>query len=139
MLMFMVRMVSLHRDPPSSKFRPSAATHWAGMDAIPLFQERLTPMCTSELAASMRSVADLARVKLLHPGHSRAEWRCWLDHVGSSQVGAESGLVFDPLELTLTAAAQGHGVAIGAPQTKIRILADISTRLAQEDSPLPAR
>ncbi len=151
------------------------AGHWAGMDAIPLFQERLTPMCTRELAVSLRSLADLARVTLLHPGHSRAEWRCWLDHVGAPHIDPESGLVFDTLELTLTAAAQGHGVAIGDPrmakerletealvmpfneiaqnglgyflvfpspraaQTKIRTLADVLTRLAQEDPPIPAR
>lgn len=151
------------------------AGHWAGMDAIPLFQERLTPMCTRELAASLRSLADLDRVTLLHPEHSRAEWRCWLDHVGASQIDPEAGLVFDTLELTLTAAAQGHGVAIGDPrmakerletgalimpfneiaqnglgyflvfpspraaQTKIRTLADVLTRLAQEDPSIPAR
>ena len=87
--------------------------HWAGMDAIPLFQERLTPMCTAQLAASLKSAADLARVTLLHPGYDRDEWRCWLDHAGAAQMDARAGLVFDTLELTLSAAAQGHGVAIG--------------------------
>ena len=151
------------------------AGHWAGMDAIPLFQERLTPMCTSELAASLKSVADLARVKLLHPGHGHGEWRCWLDQVGATQIDTHGGLVFDTLELTLTAAAQGHGVAIGDPrmakerlevgalvmpfsevaqnglgyflvypsqraaQTKICALADVLTRLAQEDPTKPAQ
>jgi LysR family transcriptional regulator, glycine cleavage system transcriptional activator len=150
------------------------AGHWAGMDAIPLFQERLTPMCTSEVAASLNSAADLVRVKLLHPGQERGEWRCWLDRVGETHVETEGGLVFDTLELTLTAAAQGHGVAIGDPrmakerleagalvmpfseiaqnglgyflvfpsqraaQIKIRTLAEVLTRLAQEDPSLPA-
>jgi DNA-binding transcriptional LysR family regulator len=148
---------------------------WTGMDAIPLFQERLTPMCTSDLAASLKSVADLARVKLLHPGHGHGEWQCWLDHVGATQIDTNGGLVLDTLELTLTAAAQGHGVAIGDPrmakerlesgalvmpfseiaqnglgyflvypsqraaQYKIHTLADVLTRLAQEDSSMPAR
>ncbi|EEA01043.1 transcriptional regulator, LysR family [Burkholderia sp. H160] len=151
------------------------AGNWAGMKAIPLFQERLTPMCTSELAASLKSVADLARVKLLHPGHGHGEWRCWLDHVGATEFDANGGLVFDTLELTLTAAEQGHGVAIGDPrmakerlesralvmpfsevaqnglgyflvypsqrasQTKIRALAEVLTRFAQEDLSIPAR
>ncbi|MGF6478058.1 LysR substrate-binding domain-containing protein [Paraburkholderia sp. JPY419] len=92
------------------------AGHWTGMNAIPLFQERLTPMCTSELAASLKSVADLVRVNLLHPGQDRGEWRCWLDRVGATHVDTEGGLVFDTLELTLTAAAQGLGVAIGDPR-----------------------
>jgi LysR family glycine cleavage system transcriptional activator len=151
------------------------AGHWAGMEAIPLFQERLTPMCTSELAASLKSVTDLERVQLLHPGPSHGEWQCWLEHVGATKIDTASGLVFDTLELTLTAAAQGHGVAIGDPrmakerldaralvmpfseiaqnglsyylvfptqraaQTKIRVLADVLTRLAQEDSSTPTR
>lgn len=132
-------------------------------------------MCTVELAALLTSVADLARVKLLHPGHRPKEWRCWLDHVGASEFNANDGLVFDTLELMLTAEAQGHGVAVGDPrmakerlearalvmpfsevaqnglghfivypsqrvaQTKIRALADVLTRLAQEDTSIPAR
>ncbi|CAN0619738.1 LysR family transcriptional regulator, glycine cleavage system transcriptional activator [Burkholderia multivorans] len=142
---------------------------WAGLDAVPLFAETLTPMCTANLAASLKSAADLAGVTLLHPGSSHEEWRCWLDHVGATRIDAGGGLVFDTLELTLTAAAQGHGVAIGDPrmardrldagalampfgevaqnglgyflvypsqraaQPKIRALADVLIRLAQED------
>ncbi|MDR6391429.1 DNA-binding transcriptional LysR family regulator [Paraburkholderia phenoliruptrix] len=89
---------------------------WPGMDAIPLFAEQLTPMCTSEMAASLSSAADLAHVTLLHPGHGHEEWRCWLKSVGAGHIDANRGLVFDTLELTLTAAAEGHGVAIGDPR-----------------------
>lgn len=92
---------------------------WAGLDAIPLFPETLTPMCTAEQAAALKSPADLAHAELLHPGPSHKEWRCWLDSVGAAQVDAGSGLVFDTLELTLTAATQGHGVAIGDPRMAI--------------------
>lgn len=66
--------------------------------------------------ASLNSVADLARVKLLHPGRGHGEWQCWLDHVGAIQIDTSGGLVLDTLELTLTAAAQGLGVAIGDPR-----------------------
>ncbi|MGN6232515.1 MAG: LysR substrate-binding domain-containing protein [Trinickia sp.] len=92
------------------------AGRWTGLAALPLFEETLTPLCTAELASSLKSPADLARVVLLHPGPSHGEWHCWLDYAKASQVNAESGLVFDTLELTLTAAAQGHGVAIGDPR-----------------------
>jgi DNA-binding transcriptional LysR family regulator len=141
---------------------------WVGLEAVPLFAETLSPMCTPALAASLKSLADLAGAILLHPGHGYAEWRCWLDGVGATQINARQGLVFDTLELTLTAAAEGHGVAIGDPrmakerlaegslmtpfpeavqndasyflvypsqratQPKIRALADILVRLAQE-------
>lgn len=92
------------------------AGHWAGMVSVPLFAERLTPMCTGTLAASLRSIADLAQATLLHPAHGHDEWRCWLAAVGATQVDPEAGLVLDTLELTLTAAEQGHGVAIGDPR-----------------------
>ena len=87
-----------------------------GVEAIPLFAETLTPMCAPELAGSLKSVADLAHVTLLHPGHSHEEWRCWLASAGARQIDASSGLVFDTLELTLTAAMEGYGVAIGDPR-----------------------
>ncbi|MGF6781462.1 LysR substrate-binding domain-containing protein [Paraburkholderia sp. GAS334] len=89
---------------------------WVGVEAVPLFAETLAPMCTPALAASLRSVADLADVTLLHPGPGYAEWRGWLDGVGATYINARQGLVFDTLELTLTAAAEGHGVAIGDPR-----------------------
>ncbi|HDR9508715.1 LysR family transcriptional regulator [Burkholderia cepacia] len=89
---------------------------WAGMEAIPLFEETLTPMCAPILATSLQSVADLAHANLLHPGPSHAEWRCWLDHVGSPRIDAGRGLVFDTLELTLAASMEGHGIAIGDPR-----------------------
>ena len=142
---------------------------WVGVEAVPLFAETLAPMCTPALAASLRSVDDLADATLLHPGPGYAEWRGWLDGVGATYINARHGLVFDTLELTLTAAAEGHGVAIGHPsmaqekldagslttpfhevvrngasyfllypsqhaaQPKIRALADILVRLAQEE------
>ncbi|KUZ43743.1 LysR substrate-binding domain-containing protein [Burkholderia territorii] len=89
---------------------------WAGMMAVPLFDECLTPMCTREAAASLKSIADLAHATLLHPARNRDEWRCWLDAVGATRIDPRTGLVFDTLELTLTAAAHGHGVAIGDPR-----------------------
>lgn len=89
---------------------------WSGVEAIPLFAETLAPMCGPALAASLKSVDDLAHVTLLHPGRGRAEWRCWLDAVGAAHIDATRGPVFDTLELTLSAAAEGHGVAIGDPR-----------------------
>lgn len=92
------------------------AGQWPGTEAIALFEETLTPMCTAQVAASLRSVHDLEHATLLHPGPGAEEWRCWLDHMGAHEVDPNRGLEFDTLELTLTAAAEGHGVAIGDPR-----------------------
>ena len=97
---------------------------WPGLESVPLFSETLTPMCTASLATSLQSVSDLAHATLLHPGAGHHEWRCWLDSVGPAPVDATAGLVFDTLELTLTAAAQGHGVAIGDPRMAMSRLQD---------------
>jgi len=58
----------------------------------------------------------LAHVTLLHPGHGHEKWRCWLESVEARHIDADRGPVFDTLELTPTAAAEGHGVAIGDPR-----------------------
>ncbi len=86
-----------------------------GLNAIPLFGRD----ADSNVHAGGGRIADmfsrhLARITLLHPGPSHDEWRCWLDSaLALKDVDADEGLVLDALELTLTAAAQGHGVAIG--------------------------
>jgi LysR family transcriptional regulator, glycine cleavage system transcriptional activator len=86
----------------------------AGAAGVGCNADRL--MYTGTLAAALKSIADLAQATLLHPAHGHEEWRCWLAAVGATQVDPETGLVLDTLELTLTAAEQGHGVAIGDPR-----------------------
>jgi DNA-binding transcriptional LysR family regulator len=39
----------------------------AGMDAVPLFAEQLTPMCTTEMAASLSSATTLAILRYGRP------------------------------------------------------------------------
>jgi LysR family glycine cleavage system transcriptional activator len=89
---------------------------WHGLESVLLFKETLSPMCASMLAPSLRSVNDLKSATLLHPGAGGAEWKCWLRENGADNIDVERGLVFDTLDLTLAAAAAGHGIAIGDPR-----------------------
>lgn len=89
---------------------------WFGLESVLLFKETLTPMCAPAVARSLRSPGDLKSATLLHPGVGCAEWKCWLQKTGAGDIEVERGLVFDTLDLTLTAAAEGHGVAIGDPR-----------------------
>ncbi|WP_118180182.1 LysR substrate-binding domain-containing protein [Paraburkholderia phosphatilytica] len=84
------------------------------VEAIELFEERLTPVCAPELAQSrpLASIDDLAQHTLLHPTRDHRDWRNWLDHVGAGHVDAEQGPSFDTLDLATNAALQGFGVAI---------------------------
>lgn len=87
----------------------------AGVCALPLFDERLTPVCAPELrqALPLDAVGDLARHTLLHPTRDHRDWRAWLDHAGAGAVDPERGPSFYTLDLATNAAMQGFGVAIG--------------------------
>lgn len=93
-----------------------AAGTWPGLESILLFEETLTPMCAPALAASLVSHAGLDAATLLHPAPGGAEWRCWLERFGIAGIDLTRGLVFDTQELMLSAATQGHGIAMADPR-----------------------
>jgi LysR family transcriptional regulator, glycine cleavage system transcriptional activator len=87
----------------------------AGVQSLPLFDERLTPVCAPQLVKDkpLARVADLARHTLLHPTRDHRDWKMWLEHVDASHdVDAALGPTFDTLDLATNAALQGFGVAI---------------------------
>ena len=89
----------------------------AGVQAVELFDERLTPVCTPQLleAKPLNDALDLARHTLLHPTRDHRDWKLWLDRVGASEIDASLGLSFESLDMATNAAMQGFGVAIGDP------------------------
>jgi LysR family glycine cleavage system transcriptional activator len=82
---------------------------------VPLMREHLTPMCAPALLARLRTPADLAGMQLLHPSPHRREWAAWLGGAGAAGVSPRGGQVFDTLDMCLTAAARGQGIAIADP------------------------
>lgn len=88
---------------------------WAGMHLVELFPEQLTPMCSPDLAISMRSPEDLTNQCLLHAGKGRKEWQAWLAMTGV-KTELQQCLEFDSLEVALSAAAMGYGIALGDPR-----------------------
>ncbi|KVO02219.1 LysR substrate-binding domain-containing protein [Burkholderia ubonensis] len=91
------------------------ASPGADVCALPLFDERLTPVCAPGLrqTAPLAEIGDLARHTLLHPTRDHRDWRAWLDHAGVRTVDADRGPSFDTLDLATNAAMEGFGVAIG--------------------------
>lgn len=83
--------------------------------AVPLFDERLTPVCSPELLQTtpLARAADLARHTLLHPTRDHRDWRMWLDYANVQGVDASLGQSFESLDMATNAAAHGFGVAIG--------------------------
>ncbi|WP_260427899.1 MULTISPECIES: LysR substrate-binding domain-containing protein [unclassified Burkholderia] len=85
------------------------------MHAIPLFEERLTPVCAPSLLERqpLASLDDLLRHTLLHPTRDHRDWKRWLDHAGAPHVDSTRGLSFETLDLATHAAIDGYGIAIG--------------------------
>ncbi|MCF7533072.1 LysR substrate-binding domain-containing protein [Pseudomonas petrae] len=89
---------------------PGEATH-----VQRLFDEQLTPVCSPSLLASnpLSGLADLERHMLLHPTLDERDWTLWLKAAGAKLSNVEQGQHFDTMDLAMTVASQGSGLAIG--------------------------
>ena len=92
--------------------------HWAGLRADWLMADELFPVCSPALASGdkpLRCPQDLANHTLLHSsGGYDDDWRLWLTAAGlPSNISKQPGLTFDLIFLTLQAAIDGSGVAMG--------------------------
>ena len=106
------RRVDLPRDDVDLAIRmgPDAAPPGA---AASLVGEALVPVAAPEVAASVRTAADLADQTLLHVTSVSEDWAAWARLAGIDLPDSASGLRFDTIDLALQAAAQGLGLAIG--------------------------
>jgi LysR family glycine cleavage system transcriptional activator len=85
---------------------------WPGLDATLLMPEILTPVCSPALAQRLAAPADIEGVPLLHC-HPLDGWPRWLAAAGLGRILSHRGQTFDTLELALSAATRGQGVALG--------------------------
>ncbi|TWC81583.1 LysR family transcriptional regulator [Rhizobium sp. SJZ105] len=96
---------------------------WHGTDAFRLFEAPLSPLCTSKLAETLKSPADLADATLLRSYRSD-EWATWFAAAGVTPVAqVNAGIVFDTSLGMMEAALQGLGVALAPPSMFSRHLA----------------
>ena len=94
----------------------------AGLHSEWLMDEYLVPVCTPEYLsqhAFLKKPTDLQRCVLLHDAEpwsgaaKDAEWRCWLRSVGAHEVDSEQGQFFSLANMSIEAALNGQGVAMG--------------------------
>ena len=88
----------------------------AGQSPRHLFDEELTPVCAPALLAGPVPLAqpvDLARHMLLHPTRDEQDWETWLAAAGATLPNLSQGQHFETLDLAMSVATQGTGVAIG--------------------------
>lgn len=78
-----------------------------------LFDEQLTPVCAPALLDGLHTPADLQQQVLLHPTRDGRDWALWLSAANTRLSDLRQGHHFETLDLAMTVASQGSGVAIG--------------------------
>src|ERR1700760_1409799 len=92
--------------------------NWAGLRADWLTADELFPVCSPALLTGdkpLRCPEDLANQTLLHSsGGYDDDWRLWLTAAGlPTNISKQPGLTFDLILMTVQAAIDGIGVAMG--------------------------
>ncbi|NWD84204.1 LysR family transcriptional regulator [Pseudomonas reactans] len=82
-------------------------------EARHLFDEQLTPVCAPALLAGLNTPQDLQQQVLLHPTRDERDWALWLKTAQTRLGNLSQGHHFETLDLAMTVASQGSGVAIG--------------------------
>ena len=110
-------LVDFRRDDVDAAIRYGRG-HWPGLRADWLTADELFPVCSPELLKGNKPLAcpkDLAHHTLLHTsGGYDDDWRLWLTAAGlPSDISTQRGLSFDLILMTVQAAIDGLGVALG--------------------------
>ena len=92
--------------------------HWQGLRADWLMADELFPVCSPALLTGrrpLRTPDDLRDHVLLHTGASDSDdWRLWLTAAGlPTDISKQPGITFDLSLMTVQAAVDGIGVAMG--------------------------
>ena len=91
--------------------------NWPGLRAAYLMAEDIFPVCSPALRAGpapLRAPRDLEHHTLLHAMLGREDWQLWLTAAGLPTAWAtRRGLSFDQSFMTIQAAIDGRGVALG--------------------------
>jgi LysR family glycine cleavage system transcriptional activator len=109
--------VSAMEQPPDARREPHDIALFYLAEArvtASLGPDAIVPVCAPALAASVKSVADLARQTLLHDAVWRDDWARWLASVDASEaVDPARGPSFSLYSVALDAALSGAGVLMG--------------------------
>ncbi|KRD15139.1 LysR family transcriptional regulator [Acidovorax sp. Root267] len=92
---------------------------WRGVSLEAFIPEQFTPVCSPAMLAgakAMLSPQGLAQHTLLHSRSTPLVWQQWLERAGAPGLQPLGDLVFDHAHLSVQAAIQGLGVALGNPR-----------------------
>lgn len=101
--------VDFHREPFDAAVVYGAVPDGTLTSSL-LFDEQLTPVCSPQM--SLQTPADLQQHLLLHPTQDERDWKAWLQ-AANLKLSNARGQHFETLDLAMSTASQGMGVAIG--------------------------
>lgn len=110
-------LVDFHRDNVDAAIRYGRG-QWPGLRADWLMADELFPVCSPSLLRGdkpLRRPEDLRGYPLLHTSNANSDdWRLWLTAAGlPSDIARQPGITFDMIFMTIQAAIDGIGVAMG--------------------------
>ena len=79
-------------------------------DEITLFQDRIFPVCTPEIATGLKSVDDLKSETLLHDSTWASDWEYWLTEIPNAPRLGKRGPTYSLFSVALEEACNGAGV-----------------------------
>jgi DNA-binding transcriptional LysR family regulator len=82
-----------------------------GVEVMPLCLERITPLCSPDIAARISTPADLLTERLIESENKKVRWRDWFKANGLN-APPPRGSRFDRSFIAISAAADGLGVAL---------------------------
>lgn len=84
---------------------------WPQEDAIELYQEWITPVGSPNYLGRGNILKELQQATLLHPHPNRQAWQVWAKKSGLLE-NAGTGQDFETMDMALSAAEAGHGIAM---------------------------
>ncbi|KHT62278.1 transcriptional regulator [Photobacterium gaetbulicola] len=109
--------VNFSTEPFNAAICYGHAPQSAELTASLLFEEVLAPMCSPTLVANGKremSAESMSQFTWLHATPDRSDWKLWLSKSGNpTKIFAAQNQHFATLDLAVSAALQGFGVAIG--------------------------
>jgi len=97
---------------------------WPDIVKVPLMRETLTPMCAPSMRSTLKRVADLEKATLLHGSAQLGNWATWFGKADRALAARARNQVLGTLDLCLSAAMRGQGVAIADPAMLSELLQD---------------
>jgi len=97
---------------------------WPGVTAVHLLDQVVFPVCSPQLAATLKRREDLSRLPVLRDRGAMFTWETWLAPEGLSGLPLTEGATYSDAALCLQAAIAGQGVFLAWPTLAAYALAD---------------